>query len=184
MGRWPVAPSRWVDAASCLVAQLGIESHRLDARGRRTERWTPALVAAGDQCIDVVAALDLLGETLNVGVGDPGTAWSSSPGGAIAHHYQLTDRDRVAAIVWGTRAELPVTDFERQNGRDDVIVLVDSQAVVELHEITASYLARLGELGLQTCERRNGDDLGERSDRRGRPARDRRGGGTQMIPDE
>jgi DNA-binding transcriptional ArsR family regulator len=83
--------------------------------------------------------------------------------GATVHHYQLTDRDRVASIVWGTRAELLVTDFERQNGRGDVTVLVDSEALVELHELTASYLARIGELGLQTRERRNSDDLEEQS---------------------
>jgi predicted ArsR family transcriptional regulator len=83
--------------------------------------------------------------------------------GATVHHYQLTDRDRVASIVWGTRAELLVTDFERQNGRGDVTVRLDSEALVELHELTTSYLARIGELGLQTRERRNSDDLEERS---------------------
>ena len=83
--------------------------------------------------------------------------------GAVAHHYQLTDRDRAAAIVWGTRAQLLVTDFERQNGRGDVTVRLDSEALVELHELTASYLARIGELGLQTRERRNGDELAARS---------------------
>jgi predicted ArsR family transcriptional regulator len=83
--------------------------------------------------------------------------------GAVAHHYQLTDRDRVASIVWGTRAELLVTDFERQNGRGDVTVRLDTAALVELQELTASYLARIGELGLQTRERRNGDELTPRS---------------------
>jgi predicted ArsR family transcriptional regulator len=78
--------------------------------------------------------------------------------GAIAHHYQLTDRDRVAAIVWGTHAELLVTDFERQNGRGDVTVRLDAEALVELRELTADYLARVGELGLQTQERHNTDE--------------------------
>lgn len=77
--------------------------------------------------------------------------------GAVAHHYQLTDRDRVASIVWGIRAELLVTDFERQNGRGDVTVRLDAQALAELHELTTDYLARIGELGLQTRERYNGD---------------------------
>ena len=77
--------------------------------------------------------------------------------GAVAHHYQLTDRDRVASLVWGTRAELLVTDFERQNGRGDVTVRLDSEALVELHELTAAYIARIGELGLQTRERNAGD---------------------------
>jgi DNA-binding transcriptional ArsR family regulator len=83
--------------------------------------------------------------------------------GATVHHYQLADRDRVAAIVWGTRAELLVTDFERQNGRGDVTVRLDERALGELRELTASYLARIGELGLQTRERRNGDDLEKQS---------------------
>lgn len=73
--------------------------------------------------------------------------------GAVAHHYQLTDRDRVASIVWGTRAELLVTDFERQNGRGDATVRLDAEGLAELHEMTAAYLARIGELGLQTRER-------------------------------
>lgn len=83
--------------------------------------------------------------------------------GAVAHHYQLTDRDRVASIVWGTRAELLVTDFERQNGRGDVTVRVDAEALAELRELMASCLARIGELGLQTRERHNGDELADRS---------------------
>ncbi|MBS1870642.1 MAG: winged helix-turn-helix transcriptional regulator [Actinobacteria bacterium] len=74
--------------------------------------------------------------------------------GAVTHHYQLTDRDRVAAIVWGTRAELLVTDFERQNGRGDVTVRLDAGALAELHALTAVYIARIGELGLQARERR------------------------------
>ena len=83
--------------------------------------------------------------------------------GAIAHHYQLTDRDRVAAIVWGTRAELLVTDFERQNGRGDVSVRLDAEALAELRALTAGYLARIGELGLQTRERRGGDEGRDRA---------------------
>jgi predicted ArsR family transcriptional regulator len=77
--------------------------------------------------------------------------------GAVAHHYQLTDRDRVASIVWGTRAELLVTDFERQNGRGGVTALLDVEALAELRELTADYLGRIGELGLQTRERRGGN---------------------------
>jgi DNA-binding transcriptional ArsR family regulator len=76
--------------------------------------------------------------------------------GAVAHHYQLTDRDRVASLVWGTRAELLVTDFERQNGRGDMTVRLDDRALGELQRLTADYLARIGELGLQTRERRTG----------------------------
>jgi predicted ArsR family transcriptional regulator len=76
--------------------------------------------------------------------------------GAVAHHYQLTDRDRVASLVWGTRAELLVTDFERQNGRGDVTVMLDPEALAELRALTADYLSRIGELGLQTRERRGG----------------------------
>ena len=78
--------------------------------------------------------------------------------GAVAHHYQLTDRDRVASLVWGTSAELLVTDFERQDGRGDVTVRLDAEALAELHELTASYLVRIGELGLQTRERCGGDE--------------------------
>lgn len=74
--------------------------------------------------------------------------------GAVTHHYQLTDRDRVAALVWGTRAKLLVTDFERQNGRGDLTVRLDDRALAELRDLTAKYLARIGELGLQTRERR------------------------------
>jgi DNA-binding transcriptional ArsR family regulator len=83
--------------------------------------------------------------------------------GAMVHHYQLTDRDRVASIVWGTRAELLVTDFERQNGRGAVTARLDPEALAELRELMASCLARIGELGLQTRERHNGDELAEKS---------------------
>jgi len=78
--------------------------------------------------------------------------------GAVTHHYQLTDHERVASIVWGTRAELLVTDFERQNGRGHVTVRLDSDALAELQSLTAAYIARLGELGIQTRERRGSDD--------------------------
>lgn len=78
--------------------------------------------------------------------------------GAVAHHYQLTDRDRVAALVWGVRAELLVSDFERQNGRGDVTVRLDEQALSELRELIADCVARIGELGLQSRERGTGDD--------------------------
>jgi DNA-binding transcriptional ArsR family regulator len=81
--------------------------------------------------------------------------------GAVAHHYQLTDRDRVASLVWGTCAQLLVTDFERQNGRGDLTVRLDAEALAELDELTAGYLARLGELGLQTRERRGGGEGGD-----------------------
>lgn len=79
--------------------------------------------------------------------------------GAVAHHYQLTDRDRVASIVWGTRAELLVTDFERQNGRGDVTVRLDEEALAGLHALSSDYLSRIGELGLQTRERCGGDEV-------------------------
>jgi predicted ArsR family transcriptional regulator len=74
--------------------------------------------------------------------------------GASVHHYQLTDRERVASILWGTHATLLVTDFERQNGRGDATVQLDPEALAELRALTAAYLARIGELGLQTRERR------------------------------
>jgi DNA-binding transcriptional ArsR family regulator len=78
--------------------------------------------------------------------------------GAAVHHYQLTDRERVAALLWGTRAALLVTDFERQNGRGDATVTLDPEALVELRALTAAYLSRVGELGLQTRERIGGGD--------------------------
>lgn len=82
--------------------------------------------------------------------------------GALVHHYQLTNRDRVAALAWGIRAELLVTDFERESGRGDITVMLDAQGLDELRALTASYLARLGELGLQTRERGNADDAQHR----------------------
>lgn len=78
--------------------------------------------------------------------------------GAVAHHYQLTDRDRVASLAWGTRAELLVTDFERQNGRGDVTVRLDEQGLSELRELIADCVSRIGELGLQSRERGTGED--------------------------
>ena len=88
---------------------------------------------------------------------------SGSPDGRSAaapsvHHYQLTDRGRAASILWGVRAALLVTDFERQNGRGDATVRLDPEALAELRALTATYLARVGELGLQTRERRGADE--------------------------
>jgi predicted ArsR family transcriptional regulator len=81
--------------------------------------------------------------------------------GAIVHHYQLTDRERAASIVWGMRATLLVSDFERENSRGDATVRLDAQALVEMRSLTADFLARMGELGLQTRERRNTDAAGD-----------------------
>jgi len=78
--------------------------------------------------------------------------------GASVHHYQLTDRQRAASILWGVRAALLVTDFEHQSGRGDVTVRLDPEALAELRALTATYLARVGELGLQTRERRGADE--------------------------
>lgn len=77
--------------------------------------------------------------------------------GAVAHHYQLTDRDRAASLAWGTRADLLVTDFERQNGRGDVTVRLDAEALAELRELIADCVSRIGELGLQSRERGVGE---------------------------
>ncbi|HZV73816.1 MAG TPA: winged helix-turn-helix domain-containing protein [Conexibacter sp.] len=78
--------------------------------------------------------------------------------GASVQHYQLTDRQRVASVLWGIRATLLVTDFERENGRGDATAALDPEAFAELRALTGAYLARIGELGLQTRERRNADD--------------------------
>jgi DNA-binding transcriptional ArsR family regulator len=78
--------------------------------------------------------------------------------GASVHHYQLADRERVASVLWGMDAALLVTDFERDNGRGDATVTVDPEALAELRTLTAAYLARVGELGLQTRERHRADD--------------------------
>jgi DNA-binding transcriptional ArsR family regulator len=84
--------------------------------------------------------------------------------GASVHHYRLTDRERVVSVLWGMRAPLLVTDIERDHGRGDATVTLDAEALTELHELTDIYLARLGELGLQTRERRGGDDAGTPGD--------------------
>ncbi|HMJ01450.1 MAG TPA: winged helix-turn-helix domain-containing protein, partial [Conexibacter sp.] len=80
--------------------------------------------------------------------------------GAMVHHYQLMNRERVASILWGIRAALLVTDFERDNGRGDVTVRLDREALDELCALTTAYLARIGELGLQTRERCSGEGGG------------------------
>jgi predicted ArsR family transcriptional regulator len=77
--------------------------------------------------------------------------------GASVYHFQLVDRERVASVLWGARATLLVTDFERQTGRADATVRLDADALAELRALTAAYLARIGELGLQTRERRRPD---------------------------
>jgi len=77
--------------------------------------------------------------------------------GAVAHHYQLIDRERAASILWGLRAALLVTDIERDHGRSNATVTLDADALAQMENITADYLARLGELGLQTRERQGGD---------------------------
>lgn len=76
--------------------------------------------------------------------------------GASVHHYQLANRERVASMLWGIRAALLVTDFERENGRGDVTVALDPEALTELRTLTEAYLTRVGELGLQARERRKG----------------------------
>jgi len=73
--------------------------------------------------------------------------------GASVRHYQLAERDRAASVLAALDASLLVTEFERQNGKGDVTVILDREALAESHELTSSYLARLGELGLQTRER-------------------------------
>ncbi len=80
--------------------------------------------------------------------------------GAIVHHYQLADRERVASMLWGIRAGLLVTGFEREAGRGDVTVRLDADALGELRRLTEAFLARIGELGLQTRERRRGEAEG------------------------
>lgn len=73
--------------------------------------------------------------------------------GASVHHYQLADRERAASLLWGMRAALLVSDFERENGRGDLTAALDTSALAELHMLTGTYIARIGELGLQTRER-------------------------------
>ncbi len=73
--------------------------------------------------------------------------------GASVHHYLLADRERVAAVLWGMRAALLVTDSEREHGRADRTAALDAAALIELRALTAAYLTRIGELALQTRER-------------------------------
>ncbi len=80
--------------------------------------------------------------------------------GAAVHHYQLTDRKRVVSMLWGIRAALVVTDIERDHGRCDTTVTLDPEALARMQLLTDDYVARLGELGLQTRER-VGTDIAE-----------------------
>jgi predicted transcriptional regulator len=73
--------------------------------------------------------------------------------GASVNHYQLVDRERSVSVLWGLRAELLVTDLERDHGRSDATVTLDAEALGQMDALTADYLARLSELGLQTRER-------------------------------
>lgn len=73
--------------------------------------------------------------------------------GASVHHYQLANRARVVSVLWGVRAELLVTDIERDHGRGDATLTLDPAGLAELQALTAEFLSRLGELGLQTRER-------------------------------
>lgn len=75
--------------------------------------------------------------------------------GASVRHYQLVDREHAASLLWGIRAALLVTDFERENGRGDITAALDREALEEWRHLTAGYLGRIGELALQTRERRN-----------------------------
>jgi DNA-binding transcriptional ArsR family regulator len=72
--------------------------------------------------------------------------------GASVRHYRLIDRERGVAVLWGLRAALLVTDIERDHGRSDATVTLDAEALAQAEALTADYLARLGELGLQTRE--------------------------------
>lgn len=78
--------------------------------------------------------------------------------GASVHHYQLADRERVASVLWGMTARLLVTDIARDHDRSDATVTLDPEALDELQALTDDYIARLGELGLQTRERRGADE--------------------------
>lgn len=73
--------------------------------------------------------------------------------GAAVRHYRLVDRERGVAVLWGLRAALLVTDIERDHGRGDVTVTLDTEALAQMETLTTDYLARLGELGLQSRER-------------------------------
>jgi DNA-binding transcriptional ArsR family regulator len=77
--------------------------------------------------------------------------------GFMARHYQLTDRARVVSALWGMRAGLLVTDIERDHGRGDATATLDAEGLERAHALTDDYLSRLGELGLQTRERRSSD---------------------------
>lgn len=76
--------------------------------------------------------------------------------GASVNHYQLVDRERSVSVLWGLRAALLVTDIERDHGRSDATATLDAEALVQMEALTADYLARLSELGLQTRERGGG----------------------------
>jgi DNA-binding transcriptional ArsR family regulator len=76
--------------------------------------------------------------------------------GASVRHYRLIDRERGVAVLWGLRAALLVTDIERDHGRSDATVTLDDEAFAQAEALTADYLARLAELGLQTRERVGG----------------------------
>ena len=80
--------------------------------------------------------------------------------GASVNHYRLSDRERSVSVLWGLRAALLVTDIERDHGRSDATVTLDAEARAQADALTADYLARLGELGLQTRERGGGADVG------------------------
>lgn len=78
--------------------------------------------------------------------------------GFSVRHYQLADRPRVLSALWGMHAELLVTNIERDHGRSDATVTLDAEALERAHALTADYLTRLGELGLQTRERRSANE--------------------------
>jgi len=62
------------------------------------------------------------------------------------------------------RVLLEAGTAERETGRADATVRLDADALTELRALTASYLARLGELGLQTRERRGAEHADDESD--------------------
>ncbi|HEU4723361.1 MAG TPA: helix-turn-helix domain-containing protein [Gemmatimonadaceae bacterium] len=78
--------------------------------------------------------------------------------GASVNHYRLSDRERSVSVLWGLRAALLVTDIERDHGRSDATVTLDAEALAQADMLTADYLARLSELGLQTRERGAGTE--------------------------